>query len=57
MTMSVNRTVTGARVAHRRLTIELHHLTGSNPVPKPSTRTRVVRIVRRVHRATRQGSR
>jgi hypothetical protein len=54
--MSVNRTVTRARVAGRRLTIESHHLTG-NPVPKPSTRTRVVRIVRRVHRATRQGSR
>jgi hypothetical protein len=54
--MSVNRTVTGARVARRRLTIEPHRRTG-NPVPKPNTRTRVVRIVRRVHRATRQGSR
>jgi hypothetical protein len=41
--MSVNRTVTGARVARLRLTIEPHRLAG-NQVPKPSTR------------ATRQGS-
>jgi hypothetical protein len=54
--MSMNRTVTRARVARRRLTIEPDRPTG-NPVTKPSARTRVVRIFRRVHRATRQGSR
>jgi hypothetical protein len=53
--MSVNRTVSGAHVARRRPTIEPHLVTG-DPAPKPSTRTRVARIVRRVHRATRQGS-
>jgi hypothetical protein len=47
--MSVSRTVTGARVARRRPPIEPHRLNG-NPVPKASTRTRVARIVRRVHR-------
>ena len=53
--MYVNRTVTGARVTRRRPTIEPHRLTG-NMVAKPSTRTRIARIVRRVHHATRQGS-
>ena len=54
--MSMNRTVTGARVARRLLTIEPHCLTG-NPVPKPSTRVCEARIVRAAHRATRPGSR
>jgi hypothetical protein len=53
--MFMNRTVTGARVKRHRLTTEPHRLTG-NRVPKPSTRARVARIVRKIHRATRQRS-